>query len=89
MVVFLVVLLCLVAAVVVAFETIPQLQGLRTKILAYILAAGGGMLPILHDVTGYLATVDWTQYMSAKQAAYVVLALGIMLAFYRSRTKAA
>lgn len=41
----------------------PALKGWRTQILGGITAFGGGLLPLVSQITDYLQTLDWRQYV--------------------------
>jgi len=77
----------ILAVIIAALFTVPSLQGLRTKIVGIIIAAGGGLVPLLSDLVPTLQTVDWTTILSKKEAAIIMAVLGVLVVLFRSLAK--
>lgn len=76
----------LLVAVAAIFATmfIPQFKGARTKVLHWWGTIFlGGVLPMLAEMTGYLNTLDWREYVPAEAAPLVILAIGLLSIFLR------
>lgn len=69
----------------------PQLKGFRTQLVGYATVIGGGLLPVATDITGYLQSLDWRQYiLEGDKKNYAILAvtagLGILMIILRQMT---
>jgi hypothetical protein len=51
----------------------PWLKGRRTQLFHGLLLVLGGLVPLLSDVSVYLQTIDWTQYISDRRVVGVVV----------------
>ncbi len=81
--------LCLAVLAFVLFS--PWLKGFRTQIAGVLTVVGGGILPLVTQIVGYLQTLDWRQYvLSADRDNLYVLAivagLGILMVVLRYMT---
>lgn len=41
----------------------PRLKGFRTQVFGYLTVAFGAIVPLLSQITDYLQTLDWRQYL--------------------------
>lgn len=55
------VLLAVIALGLLLFH--PALKGYRTLILGWVTTVGGALLPLASQITEYLQTLDWRQYV--------------------------
>ena len=81
-----VIILIIIAAALVALFAIPALKGFRTRIFGLAVSVIGGVLPIANDLFGYLQGLDWTQYVSTKNAPFIMLAIGVIVIILRYLT---
>lgn len=80
------IILIALAVALVALFTIPALKGARTRIFGAFIAVAGGLLPLFADLTGYLQSLDWQQYLPANQAPWAILAIGVIVIILRYLT---
>jgi hypothetical protein len=77
---------------IVLLLTLPALKGWRTLILGWSTTLGGAAIPLLSQITDYLQTLDWRQYVleGGDQRNLAVLAiigaLGVLSIILRYRT---
>ena len=84
--VFALLIAILILAAVIALFAVPALKGYRTLIFGTIVSVGGGVLPVINQVFGYLQTLDWTQYVEAKYAPFALAGIGILVIILRAVT---
>lgn len=82
--------LVIIATLVVIF--LPRLKGFRTKIFGYFVTVIGAIVPLITQITEYLQTLDWRQYIlngqdtSNMKILAVTASLGILIIILRYMT---
>jgi hypothetical protein len=79
-------ILIVVAVAVIALVTAPQFKGYRTTVFGWAVTVMGGLTPLLTDLTGYLQTLDWQQYLPAKYVPWALLVIGVLIIILRRLT---
>lgn len=74
-------------ALVLCVLFVPSFRGARTKIINWYGVVGiGFVIPLLVEMTGYLNTLDWREYVSPEAAPWVLLGIGLLQIYLRHRT---
>jgi hypothetical protein len=84
-------ILLLVIAIVAVILFAPSLKGFRTQIFGALTVFWGAAVPLLSQITDYLQTLDWRQYlMTWERKNIAILAvvggLGVMAIVLRYMT---
>ena len=73
-----------VAVGVVLFS--PWLKGFRTQIFGALTVIWGAAVPLLTQITDYLQTLDWRQYLTPQMAPWIMIGLGVIFYILRRMT---